>query len=313
VTDNSVSPISASPSVGVVIATRGRPELLRRAVRAALAQDYTGPITVTVVYDNIEIDPLSDIDVPAGRTLLTIPNARPQGLAGGRNTGITASDAELIAFCDDDDEWLPVKLTAQVALLQERPEASLIATGIRIETEAGPHVRLPPAEAQFQDFLVSRITEIHPSTFLIRRADLLGAIGLVDEDLPAAYGEDYDLLLRASRVGPVLSVTEPLTIINWNRTSFFSSKWDGIASGLTYVLDKFPEFSSSKQGTARIAGQVAFAHAALGQRRLAYSWAGRAIRNDIGQLRAYAAIAIAMRVAPAGAMVNAINRRGRGL
>ena len=304
---------SPFPAVGVVVATRGRPQLLRAAVRAALAQRYPGTVAVTVVFDQIDVDPLTDIVVPEGRALRTIPNHRSPGLAGGRNSGIDASETELIAFCDDDDEWLPGKLEAQVSLLQSRPDASLIATGIRIETEAGPHVRIPPQEASFSDFLDSRITEIHPSSFLLRRDDLLGPIGLVDEDLPAAYGEDYDLLLRASRVGPVLSVTEPLTVVNWNRASFFSSKWDGIASGLTYVLEKYPEFSRTPRGTARIAGQVAFAHAAVGRRREAHAWATRALRNDRRQLRAYAALAIAHRLAPATALVNAVNRTGRGL
>jgi hypothetical protein len=309
----SQSPSAALPTVGVVIATRGRPELLRAAVRAALGQTYAGRVEIRVVFDHIDIDPLGDVEVPDNRALETLANVRPQGLAGARNSGILASDTELIAFCDDDDEWLPSKLEAQVELLLSRPEASVVATGIRIESEGGSHVRLPPAEANFGDFLVSRITEIHPSSFLIRRDDLLGPIGLVDEELPAAYGEDYDLLLRASRVGPVLSVLEPLTIINWKRASFFSSKWDGIASGLTYVLDKFPEFSRTRRGTARIAGQVAFAHAASGRRREANRWAARAIRNDVAELRAYAAVAISLRLAPAGALVNVINRRGRGL
>ncbi|MDQ1529937.1 MAG: hypothetical protein QOE37_42 [Microbacteriaceae bacterium] len=303
----------ARPDVSVIIATRGRPQLLRKAVTAALDQAYAGRIEVIVVFDQVAIDPLADVSVPAGRAVRTISNARAQGLAGGRNTGVLAASGELIAFCDDDDEWLPGKLEAQVRAWKADPLASLVATGIRIESPGGSHVRLPPARASFSDFLDSRITEIHPSTFLLRRADLLGPIGLVDEDLPASYGEDYDLLLRASRTGHVLSVVEPLVVINWNRASFFSGKWEGIAAGLSYLLGKFPEFAGTPRGTARIAGQVAFAHAALGRRREAAAWATRAIRNDRRQLRAYAALAITARLAPAPLLVDLVNRRGRGL
>jgi glycosyltransferase involved in cell wall biosynthesis len=301
------------PAVSVVIATRGRPELLRRAVRAALEQEYPGLVEVLVVFDQVDVDELADVDVPERRTLRTLTNARTPGLAGGRNTGVLAADGDLIAFCDDDDEWLPGKLAAQVAALWATPEASLVATGIRIESAGGSHVRLPPQRAIFDDFLVSRITEIHPSTFLIRRDDLLGPIGLVDEALPASYGEDYDLLLRAARVGPVISVVEPLVVINWKRTSFFAGRWEGIAAGLSYLLRKFPEFASSPRGTARIAGQVAFAHAALGHRTEARTWAVDAIRGDRSQLRAYAALAISARLAPPALLVDLVNRRGRGL
>jgi glycosyltransferase involved in cell wall biosynthesis len=301
------------PSVSVVIATRGRPTLLRKAVNAALAQTYPARLDVLVVFDQVGIDPLDDIIVPAGRGLRLLANSRAPGLAGARNTGILESVSELIAFCDDDDEWLPEKIEKQLAAWAREPDASLVATGIRLETEGGTYVRLPPKRVYFDDLLRSRITEIHPSSFLLRRAALIGPVGLIDEDLPAAYGEDYDLLLRAARQGFILSVVEPLVVVNWNRASFFSGKWEGIAAGLSYLLRKFPEFSRSRAGTARIAGQVAFAHAALGEHRTARRWALSAIRNDFRQLRAYAAFAVAAHLAPPAALVTLVNRMGRGL
>jgi glycosyltransferase involved in cell wall biosynthesis len=301
------------PSVSVVIATRGRPALLRQAVRAALAQTYPAAIEVLVVFDQVGIDPLEDVVVPEGRELRLLANTRPPGLAGARNSGILAAGGELVAFCDDDDEWLPEKIEKQLAAWAREPDASLVATGIRLETDGGTYMRLPPKRVYFDDLLRSRITEIHPSSFLARRADLMGPIGLVDEELPAAYGEDYDLLLRAARHGFVLSVTEPLVVVNWSRASFFSGKWEGIAAGLSYLLRKFPEFGKSRAGTARIAGQVAFAHAALGQNRSARKWALNAIRKDFRQPRAYAAFAVAAHLAPPSTLVTLVNRMGRGL
>jgi len=302
------------PGVSVVIATRGRPELLRSAVRAALEQDYRGRIEVIVVYDHIDIDPLDDVAVPeTARSLATIQNTRTPGLAGGRNSGIGASTGDLVAFCDDDDEWMPSKLRCQVEAWADDPTAVLVATGIRIVTEGQTVDRLPPERTVFADLIESRLTEIHPSSFLLRRSDLLGAVGLVDEELPASYGEDYDLLLRVARHGHILGIREPLVTIRWNRVSFFAGRWQGIADGLRYVLAKHPEFAGSAIGSARIEGQVAFALAALGERRDAMVWARRTIRHDKRQLRGWAAFAIAARLAPAGLLVSAVNRRGRGL
>jgi hypothetical protein len=136
---------------------------------------------------------------------------------------------------------------------------------------------------------------------------------MVDEDLPASYGEDYDLLLRATRFGPVLSVQEALVTVHWDRTSFFSGRWENIADGLTYLLAKFPEFEASPRGTARIAGQISFAHAAAGNTREAVTWAGRALSRDVRQVRAYAAILVGLRLVPANVMLSAVQRRGRGL
>lgn len=307
-----LSPI-ATAGVSVVIATRGRPEMLRVAVKSILDNDFVGDIEIIVVFDHIEIDSLDDVILPERRTMRTISNERAPGLAGGRNTGIHHARYPFVAFCDDDDEWMPTKLRRQRELWALDPAAALISTGIRIVTADGSHDRVPPARAEFADFLESRITEIHPSSFLMRREDLLGDIGLVDEELPASYGEDYDLLLRAARVGHVSSIVEPLVIVHWNRASFFAGRWEGIANGLSYLLRKHPEFESSPRGSARIEGQIAFALASLGRRQEARRWARVAIAHDRRQLRAWAALLVAMRLAPPALLVQLVNRRGRGL
>ncbi|MFC9333909.1 glycosyltransferase family 2 protein [Arthrobacter sp. NPDC057009] len=308
------------PTITVVIATCGRPELLRRAVRSILAQDYAGAVEVIVVFDGIDIDPLGDLPSryfrPSRplRILRTLRNARTPGLAGGRNTGILAARGECVAFCDDDDEWCPAKLSRQMGLWAAHPEAVALATGITIRTRTDSHDRIPPAAVHMADFLESRVTAVHPSSLVYRRAHLLeGHTGLVDENLPASYGEDYDLLLRATRHGPVLSVLEPLVIVHWDRASFFSGRWENIAAGLTYLLAKFPEFEGTSRGTARIAGQISFAHAAAGNTKEAVTWAWRAWSRDVRQLRAYAAVLVGLRLVPASLMLSVVERRGRGL
>lgn len=302
-----------NPMISVVIATCGRPELLRRAVRSILAQDYAGAVEVLVVFDRIDVDSLADVPLQGARTVRTMKNGRTPGLAGGRNTGILAAQGDYIAFCDDDDEWYPAKLTAQMELWAAHPDAVALATGITIRTRNDSHDRIPPPCVQMADFIESRVTAIHPSSLIYRAADLRGGTGLVDEDLPASYGEDYDLLLRATRFGPVRSVLDPLVTVHWDRTSFFSGKWENIAAGLTYLLAKFPEFGTSARGTARIAGQISFAHAAAGNTREAVTWARRALYRDASQLRAYAAVLVGLRLVPANVMLNAVQRRGRGL
>jgi glycosyltransferase involved in cell wall biosynthesis len=304
------------PEVTCVIATCGRPELLRVAVLAAANQTYPGDLEVLVVFDRIAVDELEDLR-PAfereGRTLTTVPNARQAGLAGARNTGILAASGEIIAFCDDDDAWVESKIARQIQDWAHHPAAVAHATGISIETPSGITVREAPVETSFADFLESRVTAIHPSSIMFRKADLTGRIGLVDEDLPEAYGEDYELLLRATKFGPVRALPEPLTGVGWSGTSQFAGKWAKIAAGLTYILRKYPEFSGSPKGTARIAGQVAFAHAALGQRSEAYVWARSALLRDKAQLRAYAALMIAAGLISPNRLLKAVQAAGHGL
>lgn len=299
------------PSVSVVMATRDRPQLLRRAVASVLAQHDVEPIEVVLVYDGTPIDELTDL--PRGpHVVRAVQNERTPGLAGARNTGILAASAPLIAFCDDDDEWKPSKLHAQLPLFDD-PEVVLTATGIEIHSTGGKHERRSPASVDLDDLLRSRITELHPSSFVVRADALRGTVGLVDEELPASYGEDYDVLLRAAKAGRIAAVPEAHTIIHWDRTSYFSEKWQGIIDGLAYLLDKHPEFTRSAVGQARIEGQIAFAHGALGDRRQARSWARRAIGHDMRQPRAYLAMAVGMGLVSGERVVAALNRRGRGM
>lgn len=303
-----------SALVSVVIATIGRPEMLRDAVRSILAQDYEGPVEVLVVFDGIEIDKLRDVAIPANRDLRLMQNSRTKGLAGGRNTGILAAAGQIIGFCDDDDLWHPNKLSLQMDLWSRHPnEAIAISSGITVRSDAGDTDRCPPSQTSFRDFLASRVTAIHPSTMLFRWEDFMGRVGLVDEALPSSYGEDYDLLLRATRFGDVWSVPLPLVTVRWDRPSFFAGKWRNIAAGLTYILRKFPELEESPHGVARIASQVAFSHAALGERRAALHWAYSALRRNPQQLRAYAAVAVASGLVSPERLLDAVNRRGRGL
>ena len=295
---------SRNPAVSAVIATNGkRPELLRVAVRSILDQSYRGFVEVIVVFDRVEPDRLEDIEVGEG----------------GRNSGILASTGAMIGFCDDDDYWMPSKLTQQVALWRENPEAAGISSGITVRSGGQDIVRLAPERATFADFLRSRITEIHPSAMLYSREDLLGVdgaparIGLVDEELPAAYGEDYDLLLRATRTGDILSVPEPLILVLWDRPSFFSGKWQSMVDGLTYVLRKFPEFEQDPKGLARIAGQVAYAQASLGNNKEARAYARAALRRDPKQLRAWAAYVVSTGIIKPATLLELVQKTGRGL
>jgi glycosyltransferase involved in cell wall biosynthesis len=307
------TPTGQWPAVSVVIPTRDRPELLRRAVRRVLDQDYPGEIECLVVFDQSEPAEVLESLRP-GRTLRAIANRRTPGLAGARNAGALAAGGELVAFCDDDDEWLQGKLAAQVELLREHPQAAVVACGIQVHYGDRTIERVPPpGPVPLARFLRSRVMEVHPSTILVRRPALLGPIGLVDEQLPGSYYEDYEWLLRAARVAQVQVVPHALVRVHWHATSFFSGRWRTIAEAITYLIDKHPELCGDPAGMARLEGQVAFAHAALGERGAARSWAGRALRHNWRERRAYVALAVSARLLRAETVLRLANSMGRGV
>ncbi|MFZ0964588.1 MAG: glycosyltransferase family 2 protein [Terriglobia bacterium] len=104
-------------TVSVVIPTHDRPQLVQRAVRSALAQEYADLEVVVVVDgpDNATEKALADF---ADNRLRIIVLPDPVGAAGARNLGVAAAWGDWIAFLDDEGEWLPERTTMQMKAAQ---------------------------------------------------------------------------------------------------------------------------------------------------------------------------------------------------
>ena len=235
------------PSVDVVVPTRDRPEQLRAAIASVLAQDYPGKIDIAVVYDQSE----PDVRLAEDDRVRVMSNSRTPGLAGGRNTGISCSVSDLVAFCDDDDVWLPGKLRAQVNAMRAIPGSEFASCGIIVEYDGKSNERLVGRDqVTYGDLLVSRMVMVHSSTFLADRVALLDGIGLLDEQIPGSQNEDWDLALRASRRRPIVHVDEPLVRVAWGTASYFSRQWESKADSLIWMLERHPDISGSRGAAA---------------------------------------------------------------
>jgi len=297
--------------VTVVIPTKDRPEMLRRALAGVAEQDYPGPVHSLVVYDNTAPD--YSLRRGGDRSVTVLPNTRTPGLAGARNTGVLLTDTELVAFCDDDDTWLPGKITAQVRALQETPDAALATCGMRVQYGTNTVDRtLPLRMVTFDDLLRKRLAELHSSSFVFRRERLL-EIGLVNEELPGSFGEDYELLLRTSRQSPIRNVPEVHLVVRWHENSHFVRRWETMAEALRWLLRAYPEFAGVRAGEARLSGQIAFATAALGDRREAVRWARRTALRNPREPRSYLALAVASGAVKPDTLLARLHEHGRSI
>lgn len=310
----SATPVTGWPTVGVVIPTRDRPELVRRAIDSVRAQDYAGPVRIIVVYDQAEPD--WQLAVADHRPVLVLANWRKPGLAGARNTGISALDSELVAFCDDDDSWHPAKLRRQVAALTARAEAEFATCAIEVEFEQVKHPRLAGVSEVTMDHLTrSRMSMLHSSGFLARRAALLeeGVIGPVAEDAPGSQNEDWDLLLRAARRHPIVHVDEPLVRVLWGRTSHYAYEYSTKISSLRWMMSRHPEIAGCRPGAARVYGQLACWSVAAGDRRQAWRWTRETVRANWKEPRAAIALAAITGAVKVETVLTALHRRGHGI
>jgi glycosyltransferase involved in cell wall biosynthesis len=300
--------------VSVVIPTHGRPALLRETLTTIVDQDYDGPLEILVVHDREDADPtLAGLGVP-GREVVPMLNLRTGGLCGARNTGVLASQGVFVASCDDDDLWHPAKVRRQIDRLVEDPELLAVGAGIRLLMGARGDVdwQADQAVVTHERLLQNRVKELHSSTLMMRRA-AFDVAGLYDEDLPHGYGEDYDWLLRASRVGRVGAVQEILADIRKDVPSWFRDRWINTATALEYLLDKHPDFRQSRRGHARLLGQIAYARAAAGERGRGARIAGRALSRHPATPHAWLALAVAGPGIEPGRLLSAARRLGRGL
>jgi glycosyltransferase involved in cell wall biosynthesis len=198
-----VIPVGEAPAVSVVIATFERPDLVRRAVRSALAQTLR-EIEVIVIVDGRDaatIDTLVGFREP--RVRVVVP-AHRLGNGGARNAGVRSARGRWIAFLDDDDEWAPEKLSIQLRTAERsRYHHPIVTCHILARDEQGEFVwprRRPVPKEPLANYLFCRTTPftgegiIQTSTIFTSR-ELLEAVPF---GVSISRYVDVDWLLRAS-------------------------------------------------------------------------------------------------------------------
>ena len=115
-------------TVSIIIPTRNRAASLPRAIESVLAQTYTD--WELIVVNDQSTDETAEViaayRAKDRRIQGVIGNREGSGLA--RNVGIRYSQGRYVAFLDDDDLWLPEKLAAQVEVVEQMPDVSLVFT-----------------------------------------------------------------------------------------------------------------------------------------------------------------------------------------
>lgn len=230
----------ARPRVSVVIPTYNRRDLLQRAIASVSAQTMSD-FEIIVIDDGSTdgtMQLLARLVVEEPR-LHWLRNDRSKGPAGARNAGIARAKADVVAFLDSDDRWLPQKLEASLEVFAARPSTGFLATDYwRIGELPMPELgsthmlrhldrwttlpvfarevdrlqlsRRPSDIERFDVFLFALIAGCawpHTSSVLVRRR-LIKAVGGFPEQLQRC--EDLDLWLRLAERAGLATLAEPL-------------------------------------------------------------------------------------------------------
>lgn len=192
--------------VSVIMPAYNSARFLAESVRSVQAQTFGG--WELIVVDDGSTDETAAVArgfVEADPRVRYV--ARPNGgQAAARNTGLGEARGPLVAFLDSDDLWLPEKLAAQLAVLEDRG-VDLVYTDGHIFSEDGAewpdeHFYIVPGETRGVEMFrtLFRSNRIGTLSVLVKRS-ALDAVGLFDEDRAYQNCEDYDLWMRLAKWG----------------------------------------------------------------------------------------------------------------
>lgn len=211
-------------SISVVIPTRDRSAMLRRAIESVLCQ--TRPPDELVVVDDGSSDDTSKW-LPTSYANIRYIGQGPCGVGAARNRGIRESTGSWVAFLDSDDEWMPNKLARQMEALVQNPNHRVCHTD-EIWIRRGRRVNPKQKHAKSGGWIFQRclpLCMISPSSVVIHRG-VFDEVGMFDEDLPVC--EDYELWLRVCSTYSVLYVDEPLVIKYGGHADQLSKRYWGM-------------------------------------------------------------------------------------
>jgi GT2 family glycosyltransferase len=216
-------------SVAVVVATHNRGDRLERLLRALEAQATSRPFTVVVVDDGSSDGTWSRLEELASGAAVPVVALRLEpgrGPATARNRGWRSTDADIVAFTDDDCAPEPGWLDALVDALGDAD----LAQGATVPdptqlTGRGPFSRT---------LHVTSETGFYQTCNMAYRREVLERLGGFDQRFRYPTGEDTDLAWRALDTGARAAFVPAAVVRHDVRPSNFvahlrdTRRWEGV-------------------------------------------------------------------------------------
>ena len=204
--------VNDTPTVSALLATNNRPDMVRGALQSILDQTFTD-FEVIVVDDGQEVSAEEAVRSFDDSRIRYIKHDTQRGCAGSRITGINASSGRYIAYLDDDDRWMPEKLSTQVARMEAAPaDVGFSFTAVKQVFDTHTQVTtVPDGVADYFDQALAVWSGFLSVTLLFKR-EVFETIGVPDPSYPSHT--DIEFILRVSKKYRGVGINEPLTFVN---------------------------------------------------------------------------------------------------
>jgi glycosyltransferase involved in cell wall biosynthesis len=200
--------VSAAGDISVIIPYYNREQYIGETLQSVLRQTLK-PLEIILVNDcslessrrylNRYSDVCRIVDLPSN-----------VGAAESRNAGVRYARGRFVAFLDDDDLWLPHKLEAQRAYMDQRPECAIVHSAAWFFYKDRPdeyYRRFDPGAMTLAQAITNEYWAIIPTVLV--RTEVYRALGGLDVRFRIA--EDRDFIIRCCAAGyQVEGISEPL-------------------------------------------------------------------------------------------------------
>jgi glycosyltransferase involved in cell wall biosynthesis len=223
------------PRVSIVIPAFNREVLIQQTLDSIFAQTFTD-IEVIVVDDCSTDGTKAMLDRKYPGKVRYIRNETNLGLTRTCNVGLRAATGEFVSFLDSDDLIEPTKIEKQIAVMDARPEISVVnvrhwhidQNGVKLDKTG----LLPEGERVLHDLVLVRMWWIGGTLF---RRTCFDIIGTFDENL---IYQDWNIWLRCALAGLKFAcVQEPLGSYRLHPVTMSGSASN--AERIVPVLDDF--------------------------------------------------------------------------
>lgn len=246
--------MSRAPAFSVVVPAYNATRTIAATIGSILRQSR--PDLELIVVDDGSSDGTPDLVRDLGRNddrlrLVEQPN---QGTAGARNTGADQARADLIAFLDNDDMWMPRYLERMKAALDRAPDAGFGYTDAWVMDDATGRIRRTPSLEHYPPVpdpaspadLLSRL--LADSNFIMSsttvRREVLEATNGFDERIMGA--DDFDLWIRIAAKGYGAVRAEGVNLVQRDR-------FDSLSKDLPMMIDNAREVLRKAAGNPDLA------------------------------------------------------------
>ncbi|MCK9582116.1 MAG: glycosyltransferase [Endomicrobiales bacterium] len=241
--------MTENPFISVIVPTFNRKDMLRQCLNSIFAQTYSN--FELIIVDNMSTDGTEEYvrNIPDKR-IKYFRNPNNGVIAVNRNFGMHNAIGKFIAFCDDDDLWLPYKLEKQMAIFKQYNNLQLVSSNA-ISFKDNKLVKLMSRQTNDITLNIKILLQnnlIYNSTVLFKK-DVITTIGYINENANICGAEDYDFWLHIAKSleNSIYVIAEPLILYRMHLKNFSDYNLDKDIDKLKLILEKHTDVESTER------------------------------------------------------------------